>query len=261
MAASTNPGPSLSSAGREFNPRAALRTLFAALASRGVYPPGSEPELRRLPDWVRSGDVALDIGANVGLYTGALSRIVGPSGRVLSYEPYPDSVRWLSRLVRWLGARNVTVTACALSDRAGTGRMELPPRVLGGRLHGLAKLRADGGPAGAGPSVPVELCTLDAEVERHRLGRLDFIKCDAEGAEWAIFHGGAGTVRRFRPTILCEVEASWASGSEATVAERIEYLRRLGDYRVDVCEGGSTVPLAEARERHSNYLFRRPEKN
>ena len=49
----------------------------------------SEPELDLLPSLVKPGDVVLDVGANYGLYSHYMGRLVGPSGHVYAFEPIP----------------------------------------------------------------------------------------------------------------------------------------------------------------------------
>src|SRR4051794_41410422 len=49
----------------------------------------SEPELDLIAYAVRSGETAIDIGANYGLYSYHLSRAVAPNGRVYAFEPIP----------------------------------------------------------------------------------------------------------------------------------------------------------------------------
>ena len=44
-----------------------------------------EPEWDRLGEWLRPGDTALDVGANVGHYACRMSQLVGASGRVIAW--------------------------------------------------------------------------------------------------------------------------------------------------------------------------------
>src|SRR3954462_5528777 len=47
----------------------------------------TEPELRELQLFVRAGDIFIDVGANIGLFTLKAASIVGRSGRVIAVEP------------------------------------------------------------------------------------------------------------------------------------------------------------------------------
>src|SRR5918912_4362355 len=67
----------------------------------------------------RPESTAVDVGANVGVYTVVLARAVGPEGRVLAFEPGPENVRRLEENLARNRLENVDVHAIALADRAG----------------------------------------------------------------------------------------------------------------------------------------------
>lgn len=76
-------------------------------------------EIELLCSYVKPGDCVLDVGANIGLYSLALSRAVGPNGRVIAVEPDPDNLALLRRNLQHNGCTNVTVLEEALGDEAG----------------------------------------------------------------------------------------------------------------------------------------------
>ena len=55
-----------------------------------------EAEFSRLEEWVSEGDWVLGVGANIGHYTMKLSALVGPSGRVIAFEPVPATFELLA---------------------------------------------------------------------------------------------------------------------------------------------------------------------
>ena len=63
----------------------------------------------------RSRDVALDIGANIGVHSVLLSALLGPRGRLFIFEPDTELIRGLRRTA--LGLGNASVLPYALSDR------------------------------------------------------------------------------------------------------------------------------------------------
>jgi FkbM family methyltransferase len=162
-----------------------------------------------------AGGVALDIGARWGTYTSLLARRVGPAGLVHAFEPNRQHSRTLRAIAR--ASRNVRVHPFALSDEAGSSALHIP--VLGGRVSdGLASLAR---PAGAHRTVQIERRRLDDLP----FERIDFIKCDVEGHELAVFRGGEATLRRLQPPVLVEIEQRHAGADfEATR----EYLEGLG---------------------------------
>src|SRR6266480_3577351 len=69
--------------------------------------------------FVRRGGIAVDVGANLGIYTVTLASLVGPTGLVLAYEPRPEDV-----LANTSMLPQVIVRPFAISDQEG----ELPFR-------------------------------------------------------------------------------------------------------------------------------------
>jgi FkbM family methyltransferase len=66
---------------------------------------------------LRPGDVFLDVGAHIGLYALAASRLVGPDGLVLAIEPDPVSYERLLFHLRANSAGNVRALPIGVSDR------------------------------------------------------------------------------------------------------------------------------------------------
>jgi len=75
-------------------------------------------EIDLLCSFTQPGDVALDVGANIGLYSLALSRAVGPTGRVVAVEPDPDNLALLRRNLQVNGCDNVTVIQDAFGEES-----------------------------------------------------------------------------------------------------------------------------------------------
>ena len=85
-----------------------------------------EAEFELLSTMVSTGDWALDIGANLGHYTVKLSELVGARGRVISFEPVPETFELLAANVALIPHRNVTLINAAASDSSGVCGMQIP---------------------------------------------------------------------------------------------------------------------------------------
>jgi len=101
------------------------RFQFARQIRRGQFR-SHEPEFARLGEWVRPGYCVLDIGANVGHYTCRLSELVGPSGRVLAFEPVPATFELLTANSMRFACKNVTSLNVAASAECRLKSMALP---------------------------------------------------------------------------------------------------------------------------------------
>lgn len=73
-------------------------------------------EIRFIKQFLRTGDIAIDAGANIGLLTIPMARAVAGTGRVLAFEPIPQNIEHLRRNLHLNNFQNVLVTQTALGD-------------------------------------------------------------------------------------------------------------------------------------------------
>lgn len=195
-----------------------------------------EDELIHLDRITPGGAVAVDVGANQGYYSYALSRRFR---RVLSFEPNSGLANELVRTA----PPNVEVHNVALSSRPGELDLYVP-LVDGVEQHGWASFDRDNLPGARDfrilhvPVRPLDDFMLDG---------LDFLKIDVEGHELNVLEGARDTLRRNRPVVLIEIrEANRATAFEI-FAELGFRPGRLRDGRVEPFEGEATG---------ENFVFR-----
>jgi len=153
-------------------------------------------------DLLAPGDWAVDVGANVGHYTKAFSDRVGPSGRVLAFEPIPETFALLTANTERFRYRNVTLLNAAVSDTAAVVGMTVPGATKGRPNYYQAHL------VDAGHGLDVLTLSVDAL----RLpSRVALVKIDAEGHEIAVLRGMAELIRAHRPTLVIEKRAGVAT--------------------------------------------------
>lgn len=78
--------------------------------------------LLALSECLEPGDRFVDVGANIGMITLQAARLVGPSGRVESFEPNPNCFATLERHLAINGIENVVAHRVGLSDTSGSAR-------------------------------------------------------------------------------------------------------------------------------------------
>ncbi|MFO0953537.1 MAG: FkbM family methyltransferase [Isosphaeraceae bacterium] len=176
----------------------------------------SEPYVQdALARCLRPGMTVYDIGANVGFYAVIAAHLVGPSGRVVCFEPVPENATMIRRNLRANRFDHGTVCPQALGGSDGRARF------LVGAETVASKLAAVSGPGDEYErEIEVEVRRLDAVTAGGRIPPPDFIKLDAEGAEAEILAGAADTVNAARPLMLIELH-----GTDAAVSAE---LSRLG---------------------------------
>jgi FkbM family methyltransferase len=123
------------------------------------------------------GDLAFDIGANCGVTSYRLSRMVGATGTVIAFEPDPANYAALLDNIRRHKLSNVRAVPLALADHDGHIFFNAEGSLGSGIGAFVPRLSA-------GSIVQVECLTLDSAVQQ--FGVPAFIKMDIEGAEVAV---------------------------------------------------------------------------
>ncbi|MEM1981923.1 MAG: FkbM family methyltransferase [Candidatus Hadarchaeales archaeon] len=152
-----------------------------------VYEKYFEPE---------KGDVVVDCGANVGMFSLKAARKVGKDGLVIALEPEKANVNLLRRNVEANGFENVIIVQKAVSNRRGKIRLYLSPGSPGS--HTIIKREK-------GCFEIVEADTLDNILSEIGLTKVNFLKIDVEGAEKEVLEGAEKTLNS--PNIKVSVAA------------------------------------------------------
>lgn len=174
----------------------------------------SESEVQVFRDLLKQGDVALDIGANIGCHSVAMSRLVGKSGTIHAFEPERTNFNTLCGNVSINNLMNVFCYQKAVGSQPGFisvpeldhektvnyGGLSLEPDYSGG-LH-----------------YDVPLVTIDSL----NLPRVNFIKIDIEGMEKFALEGAAATIEAHKPVLYVEDDRD--EKREALIA----YIKSLG---------------------------------
>lgn len=155
-------------------------------------------ELDLIATLLRPGDVALDIGAFLGTHTLGMAAMVGPTGRVHSFEPRAAIRLLLEGNVRRNGLVQVKVQPFAAG--AANETMTLPAINIESQAN-FGGLALDPVPVAEGKAVEeVQIRKLDDL----GLGRVDFLKIDAEGMEAAVLTGARSMLAACQPALLAE---------------------------------------------------------
>ncbi len=171
------------------------------------------------------GTTALDVGANLGLYTYWIAK---RAGAVHAFEPNPTLASYLHRA----RLRGVVVHGAAASNTAGAATLRVPEGL--GEAH-----LVEGGLAGEGADLSVRTMTIDSLA----LSGVSFVKVDVEGHEAQALEGAHDTLRRNRPVVFIELEERHAAGTvERTAAY---FLDELGYGTGAFMRWGSFHPISE----------------
>jgi FkbM family methyltransferase len=177
-----------------------LRRYYQAYRLKRGHYDQCEAETALLKDWVFEGSVALDVGANIGVYTRLLSKLVGRAGAVYAFEPVPVTYHALSHNAARFEHANVVTYHAAVSDRCGIAEIVLPDR----GFQSFYRAHLKSGDSESEAVIRVPQVALDSLLDI--LPRVDFIKCDVEGAEMLVLMGAEELLTTRHPKILLEVQ-------------------------------------------------------
>ena len=207
------------------------RPLYAAYKT---YADRAERELLR--KILFQGAVVADVGANIGIYSKFLSRCVGPSGLVHSFEPSRDNFKRLSAATR--DVSNIQVNQAVVGERSGPCKLYVSDRLnVDHRAY-----KPDGDPRRA---IAIQMVALDDYFKPGQ--RVDLIKMDIQGYELHALRGAQRVLHEnsdinllleFWPAGLAQAGVRWE--------ELVELLQRLS-MNVTVVRTCGLVPF-DARD-------------
>ena len=150
--------------------------------------------------FLKSGDVVLDIGANIGEHTSEFSRLVGNTGKVIAFEPIPELFEEL--VSKFSDLKNIVYYNYAVGFRNCTSDFNLARHSSGSLGESGIKKRIYNFPDEMeSESIEVQLVTLDSlNIPR----KIKYIKIDTEGGEIDIIKSAFKLITRDRPFISVE---------------------------------------------------------
>jgi FkbM family methyltransferase len=196
-----------------------INVILPERISETIYTYGffDEKVTRLVMAAVRKGDTVIDVGAHIGYFSLLLSKLVGESGRVVSFEPTPSTYKILKD--NTLKHQNIQIENLAIGDFEGVmpindyGLIMCAWNTLSSTPRDN-KLNTDT----AGNIVDVNVVSLDSYVIKNQL-KPDVIKIDAENYESNVIKGMFNTIKLYHPKIIMEIGGQ---GAENVIESLIE---------------------------------------
>ena len=145
-----------------------------------------------------AGETVLDVGAYCGLSVIAFARAVGPTGKIYAFEPDPANFAALTKNIDEAKLANVVLKNAALSSTEGTLLFSSEGN-MGSAIVGEARLR--------GAAIEIRSERLKSLYESGEIARIDVVKADIEGAEYALLEDSVDVIRKTRARWAIELLA------------------------------------------------------
>jgi FkbM family methyltransferase len=184
--------------------------------------------LKEISQHIQPGTTVLDIGSFLGAWARKLSKVVGSSGRVLAFEPFPSNFDLLRKLCKKY--QNINVYNFALSDKSCILEMLSPPEV---RLTPISAIKCSADQFDNERKIEmqktdVNACCLDDIVCDLSIPKISFMKIDVEGHELQVVRGAEKTLVEHKPIITLEIlQEKWVEGNPL-LSEVGQFLISLG---------------------------------
>lgn len=206
---------------------------------------------------VRDGNIVFDIGANIGLHSIILSKIIGKNGKLYSFEPVPNTFDLLNETLGLNRAYNTEAKNIAFLDKIGNLSMNVfdinnsSLNSFGNPVFGKVK---------AIDKVKVEVDTIDNFCEKNKISKIDFMKVDVEGYEKSVFAGakkmlGNGLVK----SLSFEISKIPLEGSGTKPKEIFDILSSYGykSYKYNTEKDKFEGPYHDSDVMYDNYYASR----
>lgn len=202
---------------------------FPARWSR-YYEAEYEPEsFRFFRENVKEGDTVMDIGGHIGLFAVVNAKLVGPTGKVFSFEPTPFTRGVLQEVVDLNGCSEI-VEVCgeAVSSKRGeTVFFDTGDTIS--NANSLVKT------ARSKTEIPITLISVDEFVKERDL-KIDCLKIDVEGAEMDVLTGARETFLSMRPAARLGLHPQFIAQNSQTLDD---IWRILVEYKLNVIFDGN----------------------
>lgn len=181
--------------------------------SKGLPPVYQEKVRKRSIELCKERRIALDIGANVGLWGRDLCESFQ---QVIAFEPVEEFRNCLTKNVV---AKNLDIRSVALGNVATRAVMNITEG-NSGHSH------IDPASFGQGDTEVILLDSLE-------LNNVDYIKVDCEGFEYRVLQGAEQTIKRCRPVVVVEQKPHDAYADQYGQHEAIALLQSWGMRKLD----------------------------
>lgn len=207
-----------------------------------------KPELDMVLRLIQPGWTVFDVGSNVGWYSLNIAKAVADV-RVFAFEPIEHTFQLLAENIRLNGASNIRANNFGFSDRSGEIVFYFCDDSSGSASAANIGERPDA------QQITCQIRTMDEFVAASRL-KVDFIKCDVEGAELRVFRGARKCLAEQKPIVLTEMLRKWCRKFNYHPNDIIELFGQLG-YQCFTARDCRLWPFATMDEgtEDTNFFF------
>ncbi len=222
--------------------------IFSVFKIRTLKHDKNERDFLYFLKLIPENSTVFDIGANIGIMTVYLAQKF-KNFVVYSFEPMPDNITALKRVVNHFKLSNVTIIETALGEKSGELEMVMPVRnnvKFQGLSHAVHESIPDNN-EGLRFKVPVQM--LDEIPAFKNLKQpLTAIKIDVENFEYFVLKGGENLLIKYKPLVYAEL---WDNENRN---QCFSLMTTIG-YQIKVLLNDNLVAFDNSKHKHQNFFF------
>jgi FkbM family methyltransferase len=203
-----------------------------------------EREIRFVEQYLKQGDVFIDVGAHIGLFSLVASGKVGQEGRVYSFEPTKKNLSSLQNHIHTNQIGNIIAEPLAVSDKEQELNLFLDENKMN---SGSATSYTDS----FTKKETVLSTSLDHYFANKKTPPVKLIKIDIEGGEYLALLGMKNILKKDKPALLIEINHQPHYGHDNLEA----FLSGLGYKKYFIAEDSSLARERSVYDKSRNYLF------
>ena len=230
-----------------FSIDASCRSAIFEILNFGAY---ESEEMQMITSLMDKNGCFFDIGAHIGWYSINLASEY-KQAQFFSFEPVPKTHSLLLENIHHNKLTNIKSFNFGFSDNCRTADF------FYSEVRSAIASERDIFDTNSSKKIQCQLNTLDDFVKEQSIHRLDFIKCDVEGAEFLVLKGGKQTICKYLPMIFLELVENWCTKFGYNIETVIHYMSKIGYQMFEIKDGGLFEIKSVDIENVSNfnYLF------
>ncbi len=212
--------------------------LQAHLYLFGTYELPTTNFVRRV---LKSGNIVVDIGANIGYMTLFCSKYVGSQGKIYALEPEQRNYRALQDNIQINSITNVIPLQLAATAEETTLKLYLASDNHGAHSTIFNESRL------TTTFEEIQGKPLDSIALAENITTIDLVKIDVEGAEYEVIQGMDTILKHQRPILVIELNHELQHGRGLTVEEFKSSMAERWNYRAfSILESGMLVEATQS---------------
>jgi len=223
----------------------------------GFLPAATPPERVEEETFLMSlsleGQTIYDVGGDQGIYTVFFASKVGDHGRVVTFEPNPESRRRIVANVELNQFRNVEVRPIGLGAQKGKLTFVFPESEPA-RGSAEAGIQAQILKEKNARTIEIEVNSLDDEASSFGLPEPDLVKIDVEGLEMDVLLGMKETIRKCHPSLFIEVHGADEESKDDNAKQVVTFLLDA-EYSVFHVESKQNLTHANIEAARQGHIY------